>query len=481
MDKSILTVRDEFGCSALCMAVRHRALAVASWLLQQGADPQTADSFGTTPLMRAATQTTPAMLVLLLSSPRINVNAVDQEQRSALFYAARSNQANAVRTLLGAGASLDVTDSRGYGAMDVAVLANANEAVGVLRELGARQQADVVERSDSIARIDLGRPGVLYRDWPAAALAAARNDVAQLRAQLASPGVLEQRTPQGDTLLHVAYHARAMDALRLLVDAGANASAPDRRGRSMLSLAAGDNSVSTLQLLTAGGHVSRSALPAALDAAVSANAVDTTRLLLGAGASADVVDASGNSMVSVASRLDYVDVVRLLLTSGGNVNAVNRAGRGPLWQAARAGHVNVVVTLLAAHASLEAADYDGNTPLQAAVFSGKPEVVAALLNAGAQTGQLNRNGDTALILAAATGQLDLVNALLARPHRVNTQNRFGDTALIVASRNGHAAVCRTLLKDGASLTLRNGNRLNAVDMARDRGFAQLADELSKAG
>jgi len=48
--------------------------------------------------------------------------AVDAEKRTALFYAARANRAATVDTLQRAGAVLDVRDSRGYNALDAALV-----------------------------------------------------------------------------------------------------------------------------------------------------------------------------------------------------------------------------------------------------------------------------------------------------------------------------------------------------------------------
>jgi ankyrin repeat protein len=478
---SALAARDDFGCTALCTAVIHQSVAASTWLLQQGADPQAADSFGVTPLMQAATQESPALLSLLLDRKPANPDAVDQERRTALFYAARANRPQSVRLLQLAGATLAATDSRGYGALDIATLADAKDAAATLRELGARPQANVSAHGDTVSGIDVSRPGALYREWSAAELAAARDDVAQLRAQLAAPGTLQQRTPQGDTLVHVAYHAGALDALRLLVEAGADADALDRRKRSVLMLAAADNNAAVVQLLTGAGRTVHGTRESALLLAVAANAQDAVRLLLAAGADASWSDESGTSALSTAARLGQAELVKLLLTHGASINAVDRAGRSALWLAARGGDSGTVAALLEAQAKVDAADQERNTPLMAAITAGRTAAVKQLMAAGAQTDLVNHNGDTPLMLAAAAGQAETVRVLLLRAHKIDAQNRHGDTAVILASRNGNAAVCRELLKNGASLKLRNGNRLNAADAARDRGFIDLANELASAG
>jgi uncharacterized protein len=70
---------------------------------------------------------------------------------------------------------------------------------------------------------------------------------------------------------------------------------------------------------------------------------------------------------------------------------------------------------------------------------------------------------------------DLVHSLLQRSANVNATNRDGDTALIAASRIGNKAAVKVLLAGGASTVLRNGKRATAADVARDRGFGDLAE------
>jgi ankyrin repeat protein len=93
----------------------------------------------------------------------------------------------------------------------------------------------------------------MYRDWPAVALAAARDDVDAVKEQLAAGVPLGTRTPQGDTLLHVALHAQSAGVLGLLLARGADAAAADNRGRSVLGLSVAHQTSELLQLLLKAG------------------------------------------------------------------------------------------------------------------------------------------------------------------------------------------------------------------------------------
>lgn len=108
-----VAVRDEFGRGALFFAVEAGALASATTLLDLGAPLRAVDNAGTIILIVAAERHDVAMTDLLLQHGA-DVQAVDIRQRAALFYAARANQPQTIKSLQHAGAILDKHDDRGY-------------------------------------------------------------------------------------------------------------------------------------------------------------------------------------------------------------------------------------------------------------------------------------------------------------------------------------------------------------------------------
>ena len=230
-------LRDPFGSSLLSHAVAAGSLKSAQLLIDAGSDVNHADNFGVTPLMLAARLETTQLLDLLLIKGA-SVSAVDQEKRSALFYAARANRAQAVAKLAQAGTKLDATDSSNYTALDAAISADADQSAAQLRALGAKSLVTHASRQSSAGKFDSNHPGELYRGWPAVALAVARNDEANLRSLLADGADPDQRTAQGDTLLHVALHVASEGSLKVLLAGHANPKLADKRGRTVLVLAA---------------------------------------------------------------------------------------------------------------------------------------------------------------------------------------------------------------------------------------------------
>jgi ankyrin repeat protein len=84
-------------------------------------------------------------------------------------------------------------------------------------------------------------------------------------------------------------------------------------------------------------------------------------------------------------------------------------------------------------------------------------------------------------VSAAAAHADVVASLLAHGAQVDLTNKSGDTALMAASRVGALPVCSALLRAGASRTVRNTMHATAGDIARQRGFAAVAQLLEGHG
>jgi ankyrin repeat protein len=75
----------------------------------------------------------------------------------------------------------------------------------------------------------------------------------------------------------------------------------------------------------------------------------------------------------------------------------------------------------------------------------------------------------------------LIKSLLQHGALIDRQNKDGDTALTLASSSGNAPAVKVLLANHASTALRNGKRSTAADVARDRGFAIIAQTIEGKG
>src|SRR5258708_22538403 len=483
MGPGVRDLRDSFGASILSHAVAAGAAESVKFLLEQGRNGNIADSCGVTPLMLAA-QLENAQLLQVLLAAGAHVDALDSAKRTALFYAARADRAPAVSTLVQAGARLDAADIGDYTALDAALAIGADAAAAQLRTLGAKTLVAHSPTEIRGSKFDAGRPGDLYQGWPVVAWGVARNDTDGAQKLLQGGAEADSRTIQGDTLLHVAFHAGARDAFRLLLAAHANPHLMDKRGRTVLVLAATSGDLPIVnQLLSsrvsADAHGDREDTP--LLAAARAGRIEVALQLQVSGAKVDTTDAQGETPLLVAASIDNAALVKMLLASGASVHLADSRGETALWRAAHSGAADVAQLLLAAGADVDASDKDGRTPLMSASGAGQDKLVTLLLDAHARVDLKTARGDTALILAAAQGNPNAVQALLRKANGVDGQNQDGDTALMTACRACNLAASKLLIAAGASTSLRNTKRATAGDVARDRGFGALAQGLEGKG
>ena len=409
---------------------------------------------------------------------------MDARQRTALFYAARSDLPGTLKSLQHAGAILDKRDDRGYNALDAALAVGAQAAATELRAQGVHANVVSVGPRQG-GKFDAAHPGEIYRGWPALALAVSRNDTASVQQLLDAGGNANLRLPVGDSLLQVAADAHAIDSLPLLVARGADTNALDHTGHTALWLAASRNDLAVIKALLKAGvkpdaHAVTEQTP--LFAALRApHSDDVVPLLLAAGANPDIADARGQTPLILAAANGQVAIVQMLLAQHVKTDAEDHERRTALWHAAAFGSRAVVVVLLAAGASREATDARGLTVLHAAAAQKEASVLAPLLSTTAGLNTRSTAGDTPLLIAAAAGHAEVVQALLVQNPELDLQNKTGDTALIAASRAGFTNICHLLLAARANPSLRNNVGVTAKDIAVGRGFVAIANELSGKG
>jgi ankyrin len=230
---------------------------------------------------------------------------------------------------------------------------------------------------------------------------------------------------------------------------------------------------------------------------------DAVRSLLQQGANVNAGDADGTTALHWASYRDDVETASLLIRAGAKVNAANDLGATPLWTASLNGSAAMVQRLLEAGANPNAALLAGETPVMVAARSGSPVVVEQLLAKGANVNARAARGQTALMWAVAQKHADVVTVLLAHgadiqarsdvwsevmavsPHGHPDYNRAiphgGDTALMFAARVGDVASAKLLVAAGANVNDADAWGVSATAMAAHAGHGELVEFLLEHG
>ena len=241
-------------------------------------------------------------------------------------------------------------------------------------------------------------------------------------------------------------------------------------------------------LLAAGGD-----LPL-VDAARNGDA-DAVRALVQKGANVNATEGDGTTALHWAAHRDDRVVADLLIRGGARVNAANDLGATPLWAASLNGNTAIVRRLLEAGADPNAALLAGETPVMVASRSGHAAVVQQLAAKGAKVNARAARGQTALMWAVSQRHPEVVKVLLAHgadvearsevwsqvmavpPHGLPQYNRAiphgGDTALLFAARVGDLASAKLLVAAGAKVGDTDAWGVSTLAYAAHSGFRDL--------
>ena len=151
-----------------------------------------------------------------------------------------------------------------------------------------------------------------------------------------------------------------------------------------------------------------------------------------------------------------------------------------LFEASAAGKFDVVANLVYVHP--EAINFyaeDGFTSLGLACYFGHYEIARYLVLKGANVNLPSNNGFRVFPLhsAVAGNYTQIARMLIENNAQVNVKQQAGATALHSAAQNGNIDLLIMLLEHGADVNIRmEGGKLPA-DLAREKGFEEIAEAL----
>jgi len=217
-------------------------------------------------------------------------------------------------------------------------------------------------------------------------------------------------------------------------------------------------------------------------------------MLLEKGASIDMQDSSGKTLLSVAVGFrGHKDIVKLLLDRNAKVNEEDGKGYTPLLSACENGDVAIVSLLLDRNAEPNQKNSKGYTPLLKASEIGDVAISRMLLDRGANTeerriypqpGTSRITSLTCLLLATSRGNEAIVKLLLERGAKIEARD-FDDshsTSLLLATADGNETIVKLLLENGADIEANDTkNRSTPLLVATIKGNESMVDLLLEYG
>ena len=431
------------GTTALHWAVNRDDLDVVSLLIRSGADVTRTNRYGVAPIMLACTNGNAAMIARLLGAGA-DPNTTVPGGETALMRAARTGRDDAVKLLLARGAQPNAREStRGQTALMWAAAQNNVAAMEAL----IRDGADIHTRS-----------GVKSAEAPPEGPRVAQDGDAQKynppsRAFSANFYGSPQQI-DGFTALLFAVREGHTEAVRTLLEAGANVDDVASNGTSALVIAA-----INAQWELGAYLLDRDANPnAAAQGWTALHQVARTRNY----------SAGHLPHPTPTGKLTGLDLARKLIERGADVNArvtkemrdgyrgqFSRLGATAMLIAAK-GSDHQMMSLLASNgADPKLANIIGTTVLMAAagvdtLFPGEDtgtnedgtKAVRVALDLGLDVNAVNANGETALHGAAFRGNNAAVQLLVDRGARLDAKNNKGMTPLSTS----HADFIGTILQ-----------------------------------
>jgi ankyrin repeat protein len=414
--------------------------------------------------------------VRALLQKKADVNAPQRDGTTALHWSVRLDDVDTADLLIRAGARVSAATREGVTPLQLAAMNGSAVMVDKLLKAGADPNAPLTPQGDT-ALMMASRTG--------------KTDTIKVLIE-SGASVNAKETWGGTTALMWAVSEGHADAAKLLIDHGA-----DVKARSNFVPAANGRGFEgrTPVAVKPGQGVEEfaSGLLTPLMFAAREGDVETTRVLVSAGADVNAIAGDGKDALGLAVFNGNYDVASFLVDNKSNVNQADTQGFTPLfWAVDRrnmetapnfpwmitADPLPLIKKLLDAGANPNA--IVNNTPrarmragsprivfataLMRAAFSADLELVKLLLAHGADPTIISKDGETMVAAAAGLGfiqgyskgksaaeRLDVVKLFVGLGADVNAADDYGITPLMVAGNMGDTKIIQYLVDVGADL------------------------------
>lgn len=531
------TARDKSWQTALHVAAANNAVQCAELVIPYIGNINISDRAGRTALHHAANNGHKEMVQFLLEKGA-NINSFDKQDRRAIHWSAYKGHTNVTQILMNFGAEISCKDKKQFTPLHCAALLT-NNATGLklLLEMGADIEAITLDGSTAMHLACLNRCVSNIEELinHKANLNAQNNKgltalhycsmilhgEVGLDLLLNERADIEMQAKDGKTALHFAALHGQYSQCDLLLREGAKLKI-DFDGNTPLHIATRLGHESIIRLfIKYDSDLARKGMNdlSLLHMCSISNSIDCFKILLHEldGFDINSVDNLQRTCLHLAACTQNSKIIEQLIKAGADVNLSDSFGRVALHYACIVCDLSCIKALLNKDTVLDVVDTNGCTPFHyAAAYNENPDVMVYLFEAGCNKGARDAKGNTflhyaalnpnkatlemllvdnaseilsesciqqtcsPLHIAAFNSNLDVIKVLSNFIVNLDLLDTNGRSALHIAAYIGNEDCCEELIRQGASVFLKESvNRFTPVHMATIGGHVGCLKVLMK--
>lgn len=484
----------------LYYACKQATAAVVKELLRKDANPFVLCGKEGTPLLLVACESGDTEIVKALLEAGADIQATDNESRTALHLACRRGDADQGQLLRNYGSAPAGGNKPACNAAMVEFLlenganplAMDQEGNMPLHLLVKQRDAETIRCIDLLIAkgADVNAVNNQMRT-PFFVSSCVTNgqfvnpNMELLKYLIARGGYADTQDIRQNTPLHYAVEDDDLRRVQFLLEQGADANVKNEQGVSPYKLALTKNRravISTIEKAQISLKVNPDELDATfLEACKTGKRGIAEMLIKGSDVDITYVDDAGRTSLHYVAKAGLLALTNLLINKGVDVNYTDRFNQTALHFAAANRQKEVFKLLLDNGADVSIADEDGLLPVHYVASRGQYDILQFLITGGYDIQALTHEGDSVLHLACYNRNKEVVRMLLENGLNPDSQNNDGITSLAYSVCKNQKEIVKMLMEGGASLSSMDKEGNQPIHMAVSHGFKDMAELLIQSG
>jgi len=488
----------------------------------------------------------------LVKQDKINKNQIDlRENRCILYYAIEKEDESAVEKLITYNADVDLVDNEGNTPIFYAVKKNNLRIINLLKENGAdlnhrnsNKESLLNITKDSKIKDHLIKIGI-NSDFSIPIRESINQGNFENLEELLKNNEnikLDEIDIEGDTPL-IALIKRCNSTLKkedepklrklidLMIQKGSNVNSLNKQGKSPLVYAIENENEEVIKLLIKNSvslnqKTEDNIFP--LNIAIKRNNINIVKLLVNTGANIDISESNSEHKVDPPIITAYnlsnennnnFEIFDYLLERGANCNVKDKNGSSLLLLAIRKNNYENVQKIIEKNVEIREKDNDNNTPLLEAIKNENIDIVKLLIKYAQQNkiemGDIDiesviskgnyeilkvlvksssisikasqlQNGNSLIKITKCKDispkkKEKLIKALIKKGINVNSVDKKGNTSVIYAIKEKNLFILKILFENGADLSIKNNKGYSAIDYAQRSNDDEIINYLTDEG